>query len=33
MAEGLQRAQQALASGAALAKLHELVAYTQKLAA
>ena len=33
MAEGLQRAQQALASGAALAKLHELVACTQKLAA
>jgi anthranilate phosphoribosyltransferase len=33
MAEGLQRAQQALASGAALAKLHELVAHTQKLAA
>ena len=33
IAEGLQRAQQALASGAALAKLHELVAYTQKLAA
>ncbi|MGE4329926.1 anthranilate phosphoribosyltransferase [Diaphorobacter sp.] len=31
--DGLRRAQQALASGAALAKLHELVAYTQKFAA
>ncbi|MGD9773785.1 anthranilate phosphoribosyltransferase [Diaphorobacter sp.] len=31
--DGLRRAQQALVSGAALAKLHELVAYTQKFAA
>ena len=33
IADGVKRAQQALASGAALAKLREFVAYTQKLAA